>query len=236
MTSAAVRAEKFRVRATKLAVPASRVPSSAERRTREASSEGERAPEISSLASSPTRLSTLFEKPLSTMIAGLNTAVNISCGRASARPSGNAKARAMFLGTSSPISIDKPVAKAMARMSDKDWAAASGSPAQRSGPCKREPTDGSMTKPVSKVVRVIPNWQLESWVERDLRHLSNASAAWSPPSTALWTVDWSSATSENSTATKKPVPRIRSTPARRKSHSIRGRRIVRRAGAGHQEG
>ena len=38
---------------------------------------------------------------------------------------------------------------------------------------------------------VMPSWQLESWVERDLRHLSRGSAAVSPVSTARCTVAWS---------------------------------------------
>ena len=114
MTSAAVRPENLRVRAMKLAVPASRVPIAAERRTREASSAGVRAPEISSLASRPKMLSTLLEKPLSTTMAGLKIAVKISCGRARALPTWNDSAMAMFFGTSSPISMDRRVAKAIA--------------------------------------------------------------------------------------------------------------------------
>ena len=124
MTSAAVRPENFSVRAMKLAVPASRVPIAAERRTREASSAGVRAPEISSLASRPKMLSTLLEKPLSTTMAGLKIAVKISCGRARALPTWNDSAMAMFLGTSSPISMDRRVAKAIARTSDTEETAA----------------------------------------------------------------------------------------------------------------
>jgi hypothetical protein len=110
ITSAAVLVEKFKVRAMKLAVPASSVPIAAERRTSEASSAGVRAPEISSLASKPKTLSTLLEKPLSTTIAGLKMAVKISWGRARALPTGKDKAMAMFLGTSSPRSIESRVA------------------------------------------------------------------------------------------------------------------------------
>ena len=89
ITSAAVRPEKFRVRAMKFAVPGSSVPMAADLRTREASSAGVRAPEISSLASSPKTLSTLFEKPFRSTMAGLKMAVKISCGRASTRPMRN---------------------------------------------------------------------------------------------------------------------------------------------------
>ena len=39
----------------------------------------------------------------------------------------------------------------------------------------------------------MPSWQLESWVESDLRHLSSGTAAVSPSSTARCTVGWSSA-------------------------------------------
>ena len=102
----------------KLAVPASRVPIAAERRTREASSAGVRAPEISSLASRPKTLSTLLEKPLSTTMAGLKMAVKTSCGRATALPTWKDSAMAMFLGTSSPISMDSRVAMAIARTRD----------------------------------------------------------------------------------------------------------------------
>ncbi len=145
ITSAAVRVEKFRVRATKFAVPASSVPMAAERRTREASSAGVRAPEISSLASSPKTLSTLLENPLSTTIAGLNTAVNISCGRARALPTWKDSAMAMFLGTSSPSSMDSRVASTMARTSEMEATATSGSPTAASGPSRSLPTDGSIT-------------------------------------------------------------------------------------------
>ena len=92
----------------------------AERRTREASSAGVRAPEISSLASSPKTFRTLLENPLSTTMAGLKTAVKTSCGRATALPIGNDSAMAMFFGTSSPISMDSSVASVMARTRDTE--------------------------------------------------------------------------------------------------------------------
>ena len=133
MTSAAVRPENFRVRAMKLAVPASSVPMAAERRTSEASSAGVRAPEISSLASRPKTFRTLLEKPFRTTIAGLKMAVKTSCGRATALPIGKDSAMAMFLGTSSPISMDSRVASAIARTSDSEAAAAAGTPSGGEG-------------------------------------------------------------------------------------------------------
>jgi hypothetical protein len=129
----------------KLAVPASSVPMAADRRTREASSAGVRAPEISSLASSPKTFSTLLENPLRTMMAGLKMAVNTSWGRATALPMGKDNEMAMFFGTSSPISIDSSVAMVIAITSETEAAAGSGTPAAVSGPSSSLPTDGSMT-------------------------------------------------------------------------------------------
>ncbi|MCB5281765.1 hypothetical protein BJQ89_01516 [Arthrobacter sp. ES1] len=145
ITSAAVRPENLSVRSMKLAVPASRVPIAAERRTREASSAGVRAPEISSLASRPKIFRTLLEKPLSTTMAGLKIAVKISCGRASALPTWKDSAIAIFFGTSSPISMDSRVAKAIARTRDTEDAAAAGNPRAASGASSSLPTDGSIT-------------------------------------------------------------------------------------------
>ena len=88
ITSEAVRSENSRVRATKLAVPASRVPRSAERRTIEDSSSGERAPDSSSFGSMPSPCSTALAVPFISTTSGFITAVNISWGRAMARPTG----------------------------------------------------------------------------------------------------------------------------------------------------
>ena len=62
-----------------------------------------------------------------------------------ALPTWNDSAIAMFFGTSSPISMDRSVAKAIARISDTEEIAASGSPRAASGPSSSLPTDGSMT-------------------------------------------------------------------------------------------
>ena len=219
MTSAAVRSEKLSVRATKVAVPLSRVPMAAERRTREAHSDGERAPEISSLASIPNRCNTLLEKPFKTVMAGLKMAVNSNCGRAKSLPISRGLAMAMFLGTSSPISMDNSVAISMAMARAMPATAASGTPKDPKGPVNMAPMEGSMRKPVNRVVRVMPNWQLESCVERLFRHRSSGSAPLSPLSTARCTAVWSKATRENSTATKNPVPRMSSRPAAKSNHS-----------------
>ena len=236
MTSAAVRAGEVKRAGDEVAVPASSVPISAERRTREASSAGVRAPEISSLASRPKRFKTLVRESVQHHDGRLEDRSEHSCGRAKRLPKGNARAIAMFLGTSSPKSMDKRWRR--------PWPGRGTRTARRlrqSGPAAKRarasswPTEGSMTKPVSRVVKVMPNWQLESWVERDFRHLSNAAAASSPLSTALWTVAWSSATRENSTATKKPVPRIRSKAGQKEKPLHQSPPMERTAGAGHQE-
>src|SRR5699024_12654757 len=91
------------------AVLTSSVSISAERRTSEESSSGVLAPESSSWAAKPNRLRIQFEKLLRPAMIGRKIAVKISCGRANHRATGIARARERFLGTSSPISMDRQV-------------------------------------------------------------------------------------------------------------------------------
>ena len=145
ITSAAVRSAKRSVRSRNEAVCASSVPSCAERRTSEESSSGLRAPEISSLASMPTRASTPLENPFRTRIAGLNTVLNTSWGRASARPITMGSAMDMFLGISSPRSIESRVATTIATTSETVPTTPAGSPIWSSGGSMRRLIAGSIT-------------------------------------------------------------------------------------------
>ena len=89
------------------AVDMSKVPSSTECSTRAASSEAERADEISSCGSIPMRASTQFAVPPSTQMMGRAMAVNTIWKGTTRLAVDIGWARARFLGTSSPKSIEK---------------------------------------------------------------------------------------------------------------------------------
>lgn len=92
----------------------SSVPSAADRRTREASSVADRAPDSSSRGSTPTRRSSAFADPLSTRITGLKSTVNIRCSGMTTRAAPSGTDRAKFLGISSPNSMEKPFTRSRA--------------------------------------------------------------------------------------------------------------------------
>ena len=128
--------------------------------------------------------------------------------------------RAMFLGYNSPIIIDRIVARVMAVTAATTSAAEGESPHEiRTGDSSAE-TAGSMVHPVRSVVRVIPNWAAERWVEVRARAVI---AGVKPDSPALRRASRSlrsRVTSANSDATKNPVPIVRRTPNPTINHSV----------------
>jgi len=100
----------------RLAVEVSRVPSSALWRTRAASSEAERAEEISSWGSMPILCRTQLAAPLRTEMSGRKTFVNTIWKGTTMPAVFSGCARARFFGTSSPKSMEKALMKTAATM------------------------------------------------------------------------------------------------------------------------
>ena len=63
----------------------------------------------------------------------------------------------MFFGTSSPNTICTAVASSNARATAATSATSASSPSASSGPRSNVATDGSATKPIAKLVTVIPS-------------------------------------------------------------------------------
>ena len=66
----------------------------------------------------------------------------------------------------------------------------------------------------------MPTCAADSWVDSSRSEASTERARWSPPSTACCTCGRSSATNENSAATKTAVPAVSATPSRTSNHSV----------------
>lgn len=95
--------------------------------------------------------------PLSTTTAGLKTVVNATWNGMTSFAVASGRARAKFLGTSSPRIIDSTVATSIATIVAIGPTAASGMlHATRVGPRRLE-SAGSIVYPVSSVVRVMPS-------------------------------------------------------------------------------
>ena len=100
----------------------------AERFTRLDSSSADRAPDSSSFGSTPIARSTPLALPLSTTIAGLNTAVKATWNGMTSLAVWRGMASAKFLGTSSPRIIESTVAKPTPMTAATETVSASGSP------------------------------------------------------------------------------------------------------------
>ena len=122
-TSSAVLPENEIDRASRPAVGCSRVPCAADRRTSESSSTADRADRSSSCGSTPIIRSTAFAVPLSTTISGLNSIVDTRIGVTTILAVSSGSAMAMFLGTSSPNTIDSTVATISPNSAPTDLAA-----------------------------------------------------------------------------------------------------------------
>ncbi len=220
ITSAAVRAGKSSERAMISAVVSSRVPTSAERRTSAASSSGVRALDSSSCGSTPTARSSRFALPLSKVISGPTARLKARSGPATTFAVASGAEMPRFCGSSSPMIIEKTVAMNRPRPTARGGTRSGGTPAERNGGSSSVARDGSTRKPTTSVVSVIPTWAPESWVESARTARSTPSARRSPASTARSTADRSTLTRENSPATNRAVPMVRSTPRPTRSHSV----------------
>ncbi len=220
ITSAAVWSANPRDAVTSRAVLRSRVPASAEVRTSEASSAGLRAADSSSCGSMPSASRVRLATPLSSRIIGFIAMPNQRTGAAATLAVARGSDTARVLGTISPTIIENTVAMTMASTDATDEAADSDRPSDCSGPMSSAPIDGLAMKPSTRVVRVMPSWHADSWVESRRCDVSTERAPGSPASTAFCTVGRSRATSENSAATNRAVPTVRTTPRSSSSHGV----------------
>ena len=123
-------------------------------------------------------------------------------------------------GSSSPKTIENNVAMTNARAAATEPTVDPLSPAALSGVSSSTPSDGVARNPRTRVVKVMPTCAADSWVDRRRREPSTTSARASPSSIAFCTVGRSSATRENSVATKMAVPIVNPTPVRTSNHSV----------------
>ena len=144
MTSCAECCENARVRESRVAVPASRLPSLAERRTSEASSSAVRAPLSSSFGSTPIARRSVFAELLRKTIAGRNTVVKAHWNGMTSLAVCRGSESAKFFGTSSPTIIDRSVAATIAVTEPTGRTAASGRPIAVRGPASRLEIAGSI--------------------------------------------------------------------------------------------
>ncbi len=205
---------------TSRAVLRSRVPASAEERTSEASSAGLRAADSSSCGSMPSASRVRFATPLSSRIIGFIAMPNHRTGAAATFAVAIGSDTASVLGTISPTIIENTVAISIASTDATDDAVDADRPSDSSGPCSSTPIDGLAMKPSTRVVRVMPSWHADSWVESRRCEVSTDFAPGSPASTARCTAGRSRATSENSAATNRAVPTVRTTPRSSSSHGV----------------
>ena len=186
----------------------------------DASSAGLRAAESSSCGSMPSARRVRFATPLSRAIIGFIEMPNHRTGAAEIFAVASGREMASVLGTISPTIIENSVAMTMASTEAVDAATASLRPRLLSGPVSRAPMDGPAMKPRMSVVSVMPSWHADSCVESCRCEVRTDRAPFSPASTAFCTVGRSRATSENSAATKKAVPTVRTTPRSSSNHSV----------------
>ena len=143
MISCAVRSPNASVRCSSAAVPRCSVPVSAERRTSEASSSGDRADASSSCGSMPIRRRIAFAVLLRTEMIKPAARVNPRWKPWTALAVASGLAIARFFGTSSPNTIVTPVARMSAIASAMPGTTSSGMPMDSSGPSTSRAIDGS---------------------------------------------------------------------------------------------
>ncbi len=128
ISSPAVRSPNRNDRPSSTAVPWSRVPCSADVRTRAPSSSGDRAEASSSTGSTPRRRTSQFAELFIQLINQRKTAENPAWMPTTSRAVSSGLAIARFFGTSSPNTIDNAVAIARARASETPAATPCGTP------------------------------------------------------------------------------------------------------------
>ena len=148
---------------------------------------------------------------LSRLTAGLNTAVNTTWNGTTILPVARGSARAKFLGTSSPIIIDRRVAIVIAMIVDTTATTGSGRKPANTGE-RNELNAGSRVYPASRVVRVIPSCALERCVDVFLSAEITTPRPRSPRDSRTSRSDRSRFTRANSDATKNPVPIVSRMP------------------------
>ncbi len=119
-----------------------------------------------------------------------------------ARPTRIGSEMAQFFGTSSPSTIDTPVAMMRARATATAETVDSDQPNELRGGRSNVAMEGSAMKPITRLVTVIPSCAPESCVERDANPSCRPFARVSPSSASRSTLARSTVTNENSAATK----------------------------------
>ncbi len=104
----------------------------------------------------------------------------------------NGADRPRYCGTSSPTTMEKAVARTRAMATETASTLPSPRPVRESGPRRSEATLGSTRKPTSSVVRVMPTWDAESWVDRVRSAARTGRLRWSPSAMARSTAGRSS--------------------------------------------
>ncbi len=164
--SMAVSASKSREFLSRRAVDGSRVPASAERRTSAASSWRERPPASSSRGSMPNRRRIAPAMPLSTRIRGFSTVLNAMVTGDANRATLPGSLSAMFLGTSSPKSMENTLMRTSEVAAATVPTAARLSAVSSSGTRRIAVSAGWAVYPSRMADTVMPTWAPHSWVDR----------------------------------------------------------------------
>ena len=124
-------------------------------------------------------------------------------------------------GSSSPKTIEKTVARTSARAAETASTIAADSPSRVSGPIE-QPADRGLGEVADDQGGQRDADLRGGQLGRQLAAArpARSAARVSPASTACCTVGRSSATSENSAATKTAVPAVNATPSRTSNHSV----------------
>ena len=122
--------------------------------------------------------------------------------------------------TNSPIKNENRVAMLIANTIARAEIVLSSSPNPESHGVAMRVKAGSAKNPVSKVVRVMPSWAAERWVEVLAIALIGRSRPFCPDSLRASSSMRSVLISENSDATKSPVPMVSRTPRDSSNRSL----------------
>ncbi len=158
--------------------------------------------------------------PLSSATIGLNTVVNTVWNGMTSLAVATGNAIAKFFGTSSPRIIDSVVATSIATIAAIVMVTGSGIPHADSTGRSRFDSAGSMVKPVSSVVRVIPSCADERCVAVIFSAAIVMTRRVSPRSRRASRSARSRLTSANSLATNSPVPTMSRSPTPSQMRSI----------------
>ncbi len=216
MASAATFSWKVIARVNSVSSSSSRWPPSPDDRIMSSSSSIDLTPASSSRGSMPSFRTVQLAEALRNRITGLKALFTSCIGMPNSTADGYGLAIAMFLGTSSPKIIWLPVATAMATLTEIAKLDDSGTQERRSisGSIWRA-TAGSAMAPMMREVAVIPSCAPDNSKERLARDRSTLRARLSPDAARRSTWLRSTATIENSPATKKPLSRMSTTTTMR---------------------